>query len=46
MNKLEKLQELYPEDLLGLSNKLTEGEVDVLYTLRQALEKEIQPVIA
>ncbi len=46
MNKLEKLQELYPEDLLGLSNKLTEGEVEVLYNLRQALEKEIQPVIA
>ncbi len=46
MNKLEKLQELYPEDLLGLSNKLTEGEVEVLYNLRQLLEKEIQPVIA
>ncbi|AQP54007.1 glutaryl-CoA dehydrogenase [Vagococcus penaei] len=46
MNKLEKLQELYPEDLLGLSKKLTDGEVEVLYNLRKELEKDIQPVIA
>lgn len=46
MDKLAKLKELYPEDLLGLARKLTDGEVDVLYNLRQELEKEIQPVIA
>lgn len=46
MDKLTKLQELYPEDLLGLSKKLTTGEVEVLYNLRQALEKDIQPVMA
>lgn len=46
MTKLEKLQELYPEDLLGMANKLTEGEVDVLYELRKALEKDIQPIMA
>lgn len=46
MNKLDKLKELYPEDLLGLARKLTEGEVDVLYDLRQALNEEIEPVMA
>lgn len=46
MNKLDMLKELYPEDLLGLGRKLTEGEVEVLYNLRQALNEEIAPVMA
>lgn len=46
MNKLDQLKELYPEDLLGLANKLSEGEVEVLYNLRQALDKEIDPIMA
>lgn len=46
MNKLDMLKELYPEDLLGLARKLTEGEVEVLFNLRQALNTEIQPVMA
>ena len=45
-DKLEMLKELYPEDLLGLSRKLTDGEVEVLYNLRKELEKEVKPVIA
>ena len=45
MNKSDRLKELYPEDLLGLARKLSDGEVEVLYNLRQALEKEIDPVI-
>lgn len=46
MNKLEKLKELYPEDLLGYSRGLTEGEVDVLYELRQKLNDVIKPKIS
>lgn len=43
--KEEILKELYPEDLLNLSLKLTEGEAEVLYNIRQALEKHLAPVI-
>lgn len=46
MDKLAVLKELYPEDLLGLSRKLTDGEVEVLRELRKALEEEVQPVIS
>lgn len=46
MNKSERLKELYPEDLLGVARKLSEGEVEVLYNLRQALNEKIDPVMA
>lgn len=46
MNKSERLNELYPEDLLGVARKLSEGEVEVLYNLRQALNEKIDPVMA
>lgn len=42
----EMIQELYPEDYLGYAKRLTDGEVEVLYNLRKALEEEIQPVMA
>lgn len=45
MNKLEKLQELYPEDLLHYSEVLTEKEVERLVQLRAVLEEKIEPVL-
>lgn len=45
MNKAEILQELYPEDLLRYSEKLTEKEVDLLVKLREILEIKLEPVI-
>lgn len=45
-NKVEMLKELYPEDLYGFTQKLSEGEVEVLYELRKALEKHLDPIIA
>jgi len=45
MNKAEILQELYPEDLLRYSEKLTEKEVDLLVKLREILETKLEPVI-
>ncbi len=45
MNKLEKLEKLYPEDLLTYSEKLTEKEVDLLVKLRETLETELEPVL-
>lgn len=44
--KLDTLKELYPEDLFGFTHKLTEGEVEVLAELREALEKHLEPIIA
>lgn len=43
--KIKVLKELFPEDLLGYSHKLTDGEVAVLSELRVALEKHLRPVI-
>lgn len=43
--KIQTLKELYPEDLLGYSHKLTEGEVAVLSELRVSLEKHLRPVL-
>lgn len=45
-DKIAKLKELYPEDLYGFTHKLTEGEVEVLAELREALTKHLEPVIA
>lgn len=44
--KIDTLKELYPEDLFGYTQKLTDGEVEVLAELREALEKHLGPVIA
>lgn len=43
--KSELLKELYPEDLFGYLGQLSQGEAEVIYELRQALEKYIGPVI-
>lgn len=45
MNKTEKLEQLYPEDLFHYSEKLTEKEVDLLVKLREILEKKLEPVL-
>lgn len=45
MNKKEKLQKLYPEDVLSYSEQLTEKEVDLLVKLREVLENQLEPVI-
>lgn len=44
--KSELLKELYPEDLFGYLDQLSQGEVEVIHELRQALEKHIGPVIS
>lgn len=45
MNKIEKLNKLYPEDLLKYSQELTEQEVDLLVDLRKVLEEELEPIL-
>lgn len=43
--KMEKLNKLYPEDLLKYSQNLTDKEVDILVKLRTVLEEELEPVL-
>lgn len=43
--KEEMLKGLYPEDLFGYANELTEGEVKVLQKLREELEKRVRLVL-
>ncbi|MBG9981514.1 acyl-CoA dehydrogenase family protein [Aerococcaceae bacterium DSM 111020] len=38
-------KEMYPEDLLGYAEKLTEGELKVLKNLRNELEERVRPVL-
>lgn len=42
---VELAKELYPEDLFGYSHKLTEGELNVLKTLRHELETRVRPIL-
>lgn len=41
----EKLEQLFPEDLMKQSEALSDGELDVLVELEAALEKHLRPVI-
>lgn len=45
LTKNEKLAKLFPEDLFFQASALTEGEIDVLLELEEALEKYLRPVI-
>ncbi|MGT2895663.1 acyl-CoA dehydrogenase FadE [Streptococcus entericus] len=45
MSVKELARELYPEDLFGYAEKLTEGELKVLKHLREEMEKRIRPVL-
>lgn len=45
LTREEKLEQLFPEDLLKQSNTLTDGEIDVLMELEEALEKHLRPVV-
>ncbi|MBG9980524.1 acyl-CoA dehydrogenase family protein [Facklamia sp. DSM 111018] len=45
MTKEQIVRELYPEDVYRYADKLTQGEAEVLYEVRQIIEKEIRPVI-
>ncbi|NJW39238.1 glutaryl-CoA dehydrogenase [Streptococcus suis] len=45
MSVKELARELYPEDLFGYAEKLTEGELKVLQHLRQELEARVRPVL-
>lgn len=45
MSVKELARELYPEDLFGYAEKLTEGELKVLKHLRQELEARVRPVL-
>ncbi|HEL1586103.1 TPA: acyl-CoA dehydrogenase family protein [Streptococcus suis] len=45
MSVKELAKELYPEDLFGYAEKLTEGELKVLKHLRQEMETRIRPVL-
>lgn len=45
LSREEKLQQLFPEDLLKQSDSLTDGELDVLMELEEALEEHLRPVI-
>ncbi|MFL2128405.1 acyl-CoA dehydrogenase family protein [Ruoffia sp. FAM 26255] len=44
--KADIVKELYPEDLYGYAEKLTDGEIEVLQEVREALETHVRPVIA
>jgi len=41
----QKLEELFPEDLFLYSQNLTDGEIEVLVELDEALEKYLRPII-
>lgn len=45
MDKQQILSDLYPEDVYGFSQKLTEIEVELLSKLRQVLENQIAPTL-
>lgn len=45
MSVKELARELFPEDLFGYAEKLTEGELKVLKHLREEMEKRIRPVL-
>ena len=45
MSVKELAKELYPEDLFGYAEKLTEGELKVLKNLRNELETRVRPVL-
>ena len=45
LTREEKLEQLFPEDLLKQSDALTDGELDVLVELEAALEKHLRPVV-
>ncbi|KAF3300031.1 glutaryl-CoA dehydrogenase [Carnobacterium sp. PL12RED10] len=45
MDKQQILSDLYPEDVYGFSQKLTEIEVGLLSKLRQVLENQIAPTL-
>lgn len=42
---LETPKQFYPEDLLGYSEKLTDGELNVLKKLREELETHVRPIL-
>ncbi len=43
--KAELVKELWPEDLLGYANKLTDKEVAILKHLQERMESELRPLI-
>ncbi|WNZ90466.1 acyl-CoA dehydrogenase FadE [Streptococcus iniae] len=43
--KQEMLKELYPEDVMGYSQELTEGEVKKLAQIRELLETKYRPLV-
>ncbi|HEM6137531.1 TPA: acyl-CoA dehydrogenase family protein [Streptococcus suis] len=45
MSVKELAKELYPEDLFGYAEKLTEGELKVLKHLREELETRVRPIL-
>ncbi|UUX33420.1 acyl-CoA dehydrogenase FadE [Fundicoccus culcitae] len=45
VSKNDLVKELYPEDLYGYAEGLTDGEVEVLQEVREALETHVRPVI-
>ncbi|MEY8370303.1 acyl-CoA dehydrogenase family protein [Aerococcaceae bacterium 50-4] len=45
MDKIATLRELYPEDVFGFSEKLTDREVELLLALRSILEEKLAPVL-
>ena len=45
MDNSKLLQEMYPEDVYGYSQALSEGEVRVLHHLRQELESRVRPIL-